>query len=158
MTPDMTKGPKFRILLAEDHDLIRQVLRATLESYPNLLIVGEAVNGKDAVCMAAALKPHGIIMDINMPRMDGIQATKHIKTAQPAIRIIGLSIINDIHVADAMKMAGAEAVLLKDDLNKLYDVMQSWSADASRAAHFQDGQDPEQSGTIGDRGPGVLNK
>jgi len=158
MTPDMTKGPKFRILLAEDHDLIRQVLRATLESYPNLLIVGEAVNGKDAVSMAAALEPHGIIMDINMPRMDGIQATKHIKTAQPAIRIIGLSIINDIHVADAMKMAGAEAVLLKDDLNKLYDVMQSWSADALRAAHFQDGQDPEQSGTIGDRGPGVLNK
>ena len=80
--------------------------------------------------MAAALKPHGIIMDINMPHMDGIQATKHIKTAQPAIRIIGLSVINDNHVTEAMKMAGAEITLLKDDLKKLHGAMQTWSADA----------------------------
>ncbi len=62
--------------------------------------------------MAAVLRPHVIIMDINMPRMDGIQATKQIKAAQPTIRIIGLSVINDKHVIEAMKMAGAEAILL----------------------------------------------
>ena len=76
--------------------------------------------------MAAVLRPHVIIMDINMPRMDGIQATKQIKAAQPTIRIIGLSVINDKHVTEAMEMAGAEAVLLKYDLNKLHDAMRGY--------------------------------
>ena len=94
-----------------------------LERYTNLSIVGEAVNGMEAVYMAAVLKPH-----IIMPKMDGIQATKKIKAAQPTI--IGLSVINDKHVTEAMEMAGAEAILLKYDLNKLHDAMRSWSADA----------------------------
>ena len=92
--------------------------------------MGEAVNGMEAVYVAAVLKPHIIIMDINMPKMNGIQATKKIKAAQPTIRIIGLSVINDKHVTEAMEMAGAEAILLKYDLNKLHDAMRSWSADA----------------------------
>jgi DNA-binding NarL/FixJ family response regulator len=109
---------------------MRQILRVILETYPNLSIVGEAADGMEAVSMAAALKPDGIIMDVNMPKMDGIQATKKIKAAQPAICIIGLSVIDDKHVTDAMKGAGAEAVLLKDELKKLDEAMRRWSVAA----------------------------
>ena len=77
--------------------------------------------------MAAALKPDGIIMDINMPQIDGIEATKQIKAAQPKISIIGLSIIDDEHVIQAMKAAGAEAVLLKDEILELHEAVRPWS-------------------------------
>jgi DNA-binding NarL/FixJ family response regulator len=77
----------FRVLLADDHGLIRQVIGAMLERYPAVSIVGEAADGLEAISMAAALKPDGIIMDINMPKIDGIEATKQIKAAQPMIRI-----------------------------------------------------------------------
>lgn len=127
---DTTRSGEFRLLLADDHVLMRQILRAILETYPNLSIVGEAADGMEAVSMAAALKPDGIIMDVNMPKVDGIQATKQIKAAQPAISVIGLSVIDDKHVTAAMKAAGAEAVLLKDELKKLDEAMRRWSADA----------------------------
>jgi PleD family two-component response regulator len=78
----------FRVLLADDHGLIRQLICAMLEHYPAVSIVGEAADGLEAISMAAVLKPDGIIMDINMPQIDGIEATKHIKAAQPMIRII----------------------------------------------------------------------
>ena len=116
-----------RILLADDHGLMRQVLAAILEGYPTVSIVGEAANGMEAISMAAALKPDVIIMDINMPRIDGIEATKHIKAAQPKISIIGLSVIDDEHVIQAMKAAGAEAVLLKDEIHQLYEAIRQWT-------------------------------
>jgi len=62
-----------------------------------------------------------------MPKMDGIQSTKQIKAAQPAIRVIGLTVINDKHVMDAMKEVGAETVLLKDELKELHEAMRCWS-------------------------------
>ena len=83
-----------------------------------------------AVAMAAALKPDGIIMDVNMPKMDGIQATKQIKAAQTLISVIGLSVIDDKHVTEGMKAAGAEVVLLKDELKKLDEGMRRWSIEA----------------------------
>ena len=122
-----TTSEGFRVLLADDHALMRQILGAILESYPNLSIIGEAANGMEAVEMAAALKPDGIIMDINMPKIDGIEATKQIKAAQPAVSIIGLSVIDDKYVREAMKEAGAEAVLLKDEIKKLHEAMRRWS-------------------------------
>ena len=127
---DTTRSGKFRLLLADDHALMRQVIRAILETHPHLSIVGEAADGMEAVSLAAALKPDGIIMDVNMPKMDGVQATKQIKAAQPAISVIGLSVIDAKHVMDAMKAAGAEAVLLKDELQKLEEAMRRWSAAA----------------------------
>ena len=127
MQGDTPTSESFRILLADDHGLIREVLSAMLERYPTFLIVGEAANGMDAVSMAAALKPDRIIMDINMPQIDGIEATKQIKAAQPMISIIGLSVIEDEHVRQAMKAAGAEAVLLKDEIHELHEAVRTWS-------------------------------
>ena len=122
-----TTSEVFRVLVADDHALMRQILGAILESYPNLSIIGEDTNGMEAVYLARALNPDGIIMDINMPQIDGIEATKQIKAAQPRIRVLGLSVINNEHVTEAMKVAGAEAVLVKDDLKELHDAMRRWS-------------------------------
>jgi DNA-binding NarL/FixJ family response regulator len=117
----------FRILLADDHGLMRQVLGAMFERYPTVSIVGEAANGMEVIAMAAVLKPDGIIMDINMPKIDGIEATKQIKAAQPMISILGLSVIDDEHVRQAMKAAGAESVLLKDEIHALDDAIRRWT-------------------------------
>jgi DNA-binding NarL/FixJ family response regulator len=127
MQRDTQTSDGFRILLADDHGLIRQVLSAMLERYPTVSIVGEAANGMEAVSMAAALKPNGIIMDINMPKIDGIEATKQIKAAQPMISILGLSVIDDEHVRQAMKAAGADAVLLKDEIHALDEAIRQWT-------------------------------
>ena len=130
LEPHTTTSGEFRILLADDNALMRQVLRLILETYPNMTIIGEATNGIEAVEMAADLNPDGIIMDVNMPKIDGIQATKQIKTAQTSISIIGLTVMDDKHVMEAMKAAGAEAVLFKDELNDLHEAMRRWSTDA----------------------------
>ena len=95
-----------------------RVIGAMLECNPAVSIVGEAADGMEAIYMAAVLRPDGIIMDINMPKINGIEATKQIKAAQPMIRIIGLSVIDDEHVRQAMKTAGAEGVLLKDEIHQ----------------------------------------
>lgn len=118
----MTSGG-LRVLLADDHALMRQGIRSILAGYSDVVIIGEAASGIEAVSMAAALRPDVIIMDVNMPRMDGIEATKHIKAAQPAIIVIGLSVNDDRHVTDAMKGAGAEAVLLKDAAEQIHDAI-----------------------------------
>ena len=70
----------FRVLVADDQLLIRQIIGAMLERDPNLSIVGEAANGSEARSMATALTPDIIVMDINMPKIDGIEATKQIKS------------------------------------------------------------------------------
>ena len=114
----------FRILLADDHPLMRQAIRTILENHSDVSIIGEASNGVEAVELVKALKPDVIIMDINMPRMDGIEATKHIKTVQPSLIVIGLSVNDTGQVKEAMKWAGADAVLVKDAATEqLYDAI-----------------------------------
>jgi DNA-binding NarL/FixJ family response regulator len=125
----------FRILLADDHGLMRQVLGAIFERYPTVSIVEEATNGLEAISMATALKPDGIIMDINMPKIDGIEATKQIKAAQPMISILGLSVIDDEHVTQAMKAAGADAVLLKDEIHAFDEVIRQWILKQNAGKH-----------------------
>ncbi len=103
-----------RVLLVDDHAMVRQGLRAIFGGYADVTIVGEAGNGMEAVAMAVELMPDVIVMDINMPQMDGIEATKQIKDARPAAIVIGLSVNNSAQVMDAMKRAGAAAFVSKD--------------------------------------------
>ncbi|WP_026565714.1 response regulator [Bacillus sp. UNC41MFS5] len=103
-----------RILIADDHHVVRRGLVFFLRTQKDLEVIGEAANGKEAVEQAKLLKPDIILMDLVMPEMDGIQATKIIKEKQPEIKIMMLTSFSDQdHVIPALE-AGASGFQLKD--------------------------------------------
>ncbi len=101
------------ILLVDDDPATREGLRELLELSPAVRIVGEATDGAEAVALAATLHPDCVVMDVQMPRMDGIEATRRIKAASPAICIVMLTMYR-IHQPAAI-LAGADAFLTKGD-------------------------------------------
>jgi DNA-binding NarL/FixJ family response regulator len=103
------------VLLADDHKVMLQGLISVLESQPGIQVLGEASTGREAVEMARVLRPDVIVMDISMPGMDGIEATRRIKESVPQIRVVGLSMFEEQSVIDAMRQAGAEAFVKKTD-------------------------------------------
>ena len=110
----MVQAVHIRALLADDQEMVRQALRRALQDYPNIEVVGEAGNGEEAVIAASKLLPSVIVMDISMSQMDGITATRLIKTQHPQIAVIGLSVHREAHQIEAMQSAGAFEVLPKD--------------------------------------------
>ncbi|MDH4207701.1 MAG: response regulator transcription factor [Anaerolineae bacterium] len=102
------------ILLADDHVLVRQGTRELLERENDLVVVGEAGDGEEAVELAASLHPDVIIMDIAMPKMSGIEATRQIKSMQPDTAVLILSAYDDDQYIFALLEAGAAGYLLKD--------------------------------------------
>lgn len=105
---------KTRIVLADDHTLIRAGLRMVVDAQPDLTVVGEAADGRDAVAMAQELKPDVIVMDIGMPSLNGIEACRQVRELAPATQVVMLSMHSDEgYVLRALK-AGAKAYLLKD--------------------------------------------
>jgi DNA-binding NarL/FixJ family response regulator len=103
-----------RILIADDHHVVRRGLTFFLKTQKDIEIIGEAGNGREAVELARTLKPDLILMDLVMPEMDGIQATKMIKTEMPEIKIMMLTSFSDQdHVIPALE-AGASGYQLKD--------------------------------------------
>lgn len=115
-----------RILLADDHSLFREGIRSLLEDQDDIEIVGEAEDGLEVVRLAAELKPTVILMDINMPVIDGVEATRTILENDEAIGIIILTMYpQDEYIFEALK-AGAKAYLLKDTRSKrLLEVIRS---------------------------------
>ena len=103
-----------RVLMVDDHPMVRQGLRAIVEQFEGLLVVGEAADGGEAVRLAQSLRPELVIMDVNLPTMDGVEATRHIIAADPSIVVIGLSVHNSPQIESAMREAGAAAYLTKD--------------------------------------------
>ncbi|HJT21767.1 MAG TPA: response regulator transcription factor [Nitrospira sp.] len=121
----MTIARKIRVLLVEDHTLIRQSVRTALEAYPNIEVVGEAGDGETAVLSAIKLEPTAIVMDINMSKMDGITATRFIKLRSPHIAVVGLSVDPKDYQIYAMEKAGAFKVVNKNGaLTELYEALQ----------------------------------
>jgi two-component system, NarL family, response regulator LiaR len=102
-----------RILLADDHPLVRQALREVLEREPDLEIVGEAANGQQAVEMAQEFEPDIVIMDISMPVLNGIEATKRIKALVPSSSILILTVHDDIETIFSILQLGASGYLTK---------------------------------------------
>lgn len=102
-----------RVVLVDDHAMMRQGLRSVLESYSDVEVVGEALNGEEAVAAAEALQPSHVVMDINMPKMSGIEATARIKSRYPDIIVIGLSVDASRAIEEAMEQAGAAMLVNK---------------------------------------------
>jgi DNA-binding NarL/FixJ family response regulator len=103
-----------RIILADDHQIMRDGLRSLLEKQPGMEVVGEAVNGREAVQLAQRSKPDVVIMDINMPVLGGVEATSQITAALPEVKVIALSVHSEIRVVVTILQAGASGFLPKD--------------------------------------------
>jgi PAS domain S-box-containing protein len=106
-------GSKTRVMLADDHRMMREGLRSILEGQPGPVVVAEVEDGRMAVDAASIFRPDVIIMDVNMPRLSGVEATRLIKAEHPHVTIIGLSVYEDEKTASAMREAGAAAYLTK---------------------------------------------
>jgi len=106
--------PKVTILLAEDHVVVRESVRQLLEREANFKVIGEACDGEEAVRMARELKPDVIILDISMPKLNGIEATKQIKACQPSSAILILTAYDYEQYIFPLLEAGAAGYLLKD--------------------------------------------
>jgi len=106
-----------KILLADDHALVRQGFRLILSAQPDMQIVGEAGNGREAVELAEKLQPDVVIMDVAMPELNGIEATRRIATVAPRARVLALSMHKDAVYVREILRSGARGYLLKDSVD-----------------------------------------
>ena len=104
---------QIRVLIADDHTVVRSGVRLLLETEPDIVVVGEARDGSEAVAMAETLQPDVVLMDIAMPDMDGMAATRQIKAAWPQINILGLTMHRTDEYFFEMLKAGASGYVLK---------------------------------------------
>ncbi|HEV7282089.1 MAG TPA: CheR family methyltransferase [Pirellulaceae bacterium] len=111
--PSIQTGDVVRVLLADDHQTVREGLARLLERESRLQIVSEAGDGSEVADAVRRIQPHVVVMDVNMPDMNGIEATRRLKAEFPGIRVIGLSLHEEADMAKAMLEAGAEAYFSK---------------------------------------------
>jgi len=107
---------RIRILLADDHAVVRQGFKMILAAEPDMEIVGEAGNGREAVELAEQLRPDIVVMDVAMPELNGIEATRRLASSVPHTRVVALSMHKDsVYVREILR-AGARGYLLKDSV------------------------------------------
>jgi DNA-binding NarL/FixJ family response regulator len=111
--PSKTGPGRIKILLADDHPLMRRALRDLIEREDDLQVVGEAGDGSEAVRLTETRDPDVVIMDISMPVMNGVEATKRIKEASPETSVLILTVHTDIHTIFSILQAGASGYLVK---------------------------------------------
>lgn len=104
---------RIRVLLVDDHEVVRSGLRTMLEQESDIEVVAEADDGEPAVRLASIHEPDVIVMDVTMPRLNGIDATRQIRERVPGVRVIGLSMHDHESMSQAMLAAGAAAYLPK---------------------------------------------
>jgi len=108
-----------RVLIADDHEVVRKGLRSLLESEPGLEVVGEAGNGREAVERATATKPDVVVLDIGMPELNGLEATRRIVKASPRTEVLILTVYETEEVIREVLRAGARGYVLKSDAGRL---------------------------------------
>lgn len=106
--------PKIRVLIVDDHAMVRQGIATFIELQDDVELVGEAANGREAIARVEEFKPDVVLMDMLMPEMDGVTATSEIKARHPEVKVLVLtSFVNDAQITPALQ-AGASGYLLKD--------------------------------------------
>jgi DNA-binding NarL/FixJ family response regulator len=108
-----------RILIADDHEIFRRGLAAELAQIPEWIVVGEAANGRDAVTLAAELKPDIVILDLTMPELNGLEAARRIMTAEPRTRVLILTAHESEQLVREVLSAGAQGYVLKSDAGRV---------------------------------------
>lgn len=110
----LQKERAITVLLADDHFIVRQGLRTTLSEFPEIHIIGEAGDGIEALAQVKALKPDVVLMDINMPGMNGLEATAHIRKNFPDTRVLVVTVHDSNQYITQVLRAGADGYVLKD--------------------------------------------
>jgi DNA-binding NarL/FixJ family response regulator len=126
-----------RVLIADDHPLFREGMRGRLDRMGDITVVGEAASGDEAVQLARELEPHVILMDIKMPGLNGIEATREIRQASPEVGVLVLTMFEDDDSVFAAMRAGAKGYLLKNSRGE--EVVYAIRAVASGEAVFGSG-------------------
>jgi DNA-binding NarL/FixJ family response regulator len=112
--PESIKKPPIRVLLADDHAIVRQGFRLILAQHPDIAVVGEAATGEEAIARTASLDPDVAIVDLDMPGLNGVEATRQIRRSHPRTKVLVLTMHKDaIYVRETLR-AGAGGYLLKD--------------------------------------------
>jgi DNA-binding NarL/FixJ family response regulator len=137
MTGPGEAAPVIRILVADDHPLFRDGLRIALGATPGLEVVGEVDNGIDAVTAAAALRPDVVLMDLQMPGLNGVEATRQIVDANPGAAIVVLTMLEGDESIVAALRAGARGYLLKESSRS--DIVRAVESVARKQAVFGPG-------------------
>lgn len=114
-----TPGASIKVLIVDDHEGYRQALKTTLDVEPDIQVVGEAGNGHEAITAVEQLRPDVVLMDINMPGMDGMQATRRLVDSYPGILVITLTMYKDEEHLKEARRAGASAYVMKDSGSEL---------------------------------------
>ena len=109
---------QLRVLIADDHEIVRQGVRAMLQTQPDLEVCGEAMDGREAVAVAARLKPHLVVMDIAMPEMNGLEATRQIVKNDPSVEVLILTMHESEELVRNVLSAGARGYVLKSDVSE----------------------------------------
>ncbi len=125
---------KLRILLADDHKVVRDGLRLLVDGQPDMRVVGEAANGKEALQQAHALKPDLVIMDLSMPELNGLQATERLHADQPATKVVALTVHEDSSYLLQLAKAGAAGYVLKRSAGE--DLIRAIRTVAGGGLHF----------------------
>lgn len=110
----MSKSPQIRVLIADDHGMVRKGLIAFLKGKTEIALVGEARNGKEAVALCAELRPDVVLMDLMMPELGGVAATRILHKNQPEIQVIALTSFQEKELVQDALQAGAISYLLKN--------------------------------------------
>ena len=128
-----------RILIVDDFAPFREALCTFLLDYELLSVIGEAADGNEAIEMAFRLVPHVIIMDVQMPRKSGIEATERIKGALPEIHVIGVSTQNDTYLKASTEAVGFSTLIAKDRAHTLPDIIATITGRPVTEAYFCEG-------------------
>jgi DNA-binding NarL/FixJ family response regulator len=130
-----------RVLIVDDHAFIRRGVQTILHPYPEWEFCGEAENGKDAIRLAHELKPEIIIMDVSMPGLNGIEATRAIRKSQPEVKVVLLTLHESAELLRSAFRAGARGYLLKTDAEQ--ELVKALSVVAGEGAYISPKMDSE---------------